>query len=226
MLRAASIGRRVVRLRGDDHPRPAAASDRADPVEDSAHRREIGDHHCRDRWPPRDHAGSPAPGRLQLHRPAVQPLQRALMLAVLAHHRAQRLELRTAAQRPAHQRIVIGHDARRRRPFDQQAEVAPPGLLDPGEIAVLDIEPADQDPARFGLAVGKRELLMVPQQVAPAVGRVEAAETRAALAAARENSSRACGCCRNRRSGARPRRRGRSRESSASLTRAPVRSAV
>ena len=46
-----------------------------------------------------------------------------------------------------HQRVVIGHHARRRRALDQQADVAPRRLVDLGEIIVLDVEAADQDPA-------------------------------------------------------------------------------
>ena len=54
---------------------------------------------------------------------------------------------------------------------DQQAEIAPRAIFNRPEIAVLDVETADQHP----VVVGQRQFLVAADQVAAAVTRMKAA---------------------------------------------------
>jgi hypothetical protein len=75
-------------------------------------------------------------------------------------------------ERPGHQLVIIRGQPLGRRPFQEQSEVPPRPFRDRPEIAVLDIESADQHRP----AVCQRHLLVIADEVAPAERRMEFTE--------------------------------------------------
>src|SRR3546814_7695467 len=85
------------------------------------------------------------------------PAQRPGFFAEAVERASQLAEAAVRLPHPARQYVEIARDARRRRPLDDEAEIAPSILGPRPEIIVIDVEPADDD-ARFFLGVGEREL--------------------------------------------------------------------
>src|SRR5262245_18828544 len=112
-----------------------------------------------------------------------------MMLAVAANDAIEIADLSAAVRRPAEEFIIIGCQAPGRRSLHQQAKVAPGAFLNGAEVTVLDIETADQH-ATF---VGQRQLLMTTNEVAPAIGWVEAAKLQTPVDKGREIAVRHMG---------------------------------
>src|SRR3546814_8617079 len=96
------------------------------------------------------------PGGQPPRRPADQPAQRPGFFAEAVERASQLAEAAVRLPHPARQYVEIARDARRRRPLDDEADIAPSILGPRPEIIVTDVEPADDD-ARFFLGVGERE---------------------------------------------------------------------
>ena len=165
-------GRCIVRFGGGDDPRAAAAAGARDPLQHPAGRREIGGDHLDVVGVDEVARGRHRPWRQPPHRRAILPLQRPLGLAVQVDEPPKLAHPRALGLGPAHQRIVIRRQPRRRRAVDHQPDIAPRAIGRPPEIIVADVEPADQ----HARVVGHRQLLVIAEQIAAAQGRVEAAE--------------------------------------------------
>ncbi|GLU24667.1 hypothetical protein SLE2022_405750 [Rubroshorea leprosula] len=168
--------RLVVGLRRGDDPRRAPPRQAADAAEHARARREIGGDDVRAARVPQIAAERTRPRAQPPRRSAEQPAQRAVALAPLRDQSGEIADAAGGKPRPCRQIVEIAREMARRRSLDEEAEVAP-AVGPVVEIAVLDVEAADQCP----FLVGERHLLVVAQQVAPADARQEAAGMAARL---------------------------------------------
>ena len=126
-------------------------------------------HHLRPgAQPPGRAADQPAKGRCHVM------MQRRMPLP---HHGAQCAEALLARRYPAPQLPVPDRHRLGLRSLDRQAQIAPAILLRNAEIAVLDVEAADQQAG----VVGDRHLLVIADQIAGRPPRPEPPEMRAGL---------------------------------------------
>ncbi len=148
------------------------------------------------------HPDRPRPRAEPASGAAEQPVELALGDARLVEHLPQVADAGIGLMGPAEQLVEIAGEAGDAVAFHFETDVAPGTRLDPAEIIVGDVEAADDDPA----LVCQRQLLVVAEQIAPAIMRAEAAEgdDRRRARAGRRPCSRSS---RSRRRAVRPERR-------------------
>src|SRR3546814_20999432 len=93
------------------------------------------------------------------------PAQRPGFFAEAVERASQLARAAVRLPHPARQYVEIARVARRRRPLDDEAEIAPSILGPRPVLIVIDIEP-DVSDARFFLSVGEHELPVVAPQIA------------------------------------------------------------
>ena len=174
-------GHRVVGFRGRDDPQRPTFGQAADPAQCTGVGREIGGDDVEALRAPDVRLEGPRPRTEPLRRATEQPAQIAALLALADKAAIERANLRLRIARPSQHRVEIAVEMSRRRPLDQQTEIAPI-LFGRSEIAFGDVEPTNQ---RLAI-VGECQLLVIAQQIAPAEAWQKPTDRSAGIAQRRE----------------------------------------